>query len=286
MPHALRVWAVGSSLVALFGCKNPSATEGGASEGDVQFVPVAAGAAYGIGISTEVAAAALAAGGIYVMDCTRPVSAGEVRFFCDGPAKLGQGAMNLIAASTRTLVGALRWSHANVVAHLSELSKFNSLAQLKSAVMGTSSAKSVEGAGVTPQISSSSGRLNFVDDLRKSISLKDQGKSKCDYVAQYESNIVPLGYKGNYMGGTRTRFLARAPSPESAEVMAMSACEWFSYTIYQPAPGFAGHSANFNKCRKPLSIAGYKEKYKTADVPCPGVRVCTNESNCSDYPVK
>ncbi|MEY4066464.1 MAG: hypothetical protein RIR26_2672 [Pseudomonadota bacterium] len=286
MRYALRLWALGSLTVAFLGCKNPSSTEVAGPDGDVQFVPVVAGAAYGIGVSTEAAAAALAAGGIYVMDCTRPVSAGEVRFFCDGPAKLGQAAMNLIVASTRTLVGALHWSQANVVAHLSELSKFNSLAQLKSAVIGTASAKSVEGAGVIPQIESDSGRRNFVDELHRSIASKDQGKSKCDYVAQYESNIVPLGYKGNYMGGTRTRFLARAPSPESAETMAMSACEWFSYTLYKPAPGFAGHSSSFNKCRKPLSISGYKEKYKTADVPCPGVRVCTSESNCSDFPVK
>lgn len=272
------------SIALMTSCKKPQPSSEDGS--DVQFVPVAVGAAYGIGISTEAAVAALAAGGIYVMDCTRPVVEGEIRFFCDSPAKFGQAAMTLIVNSTRTLVSALRWSHANVTAHLSELSKNASSGTLKSSTVGTSSTQGVAGALVSPEIKSQSGRINFISSLKSAVSIQDKNKNKCDYVAQYEARIVPREYKGGWMGGTTTRFVARAPSPESAESMAIVACEWYTQTLYRPAPGFAGYSKSNNDCRKPRSIANFKEAYRTGDMGCPSVRVCTSESACADFPAK
>ena len=280
----LKAYAAGA-LVLVTSCKQVEKTIPN-DESDVQFVPVAVGAAYGIGISTEVAVAAFAAGGIYALDCTRPVAAGEVRFFCDGPTKLSQAAMNLVVNSTRTLAGALRWSAANAITHLSELSKFTSVTHLKSAVSGTSNSKTLQGALVSPDIESPSGKHNFVAAVKGSLEIKDRGKKSCDYVAQYEARLVPRDFKGGWMGGTSTRFLARAPSAESAEAMALTACEWFAGTTYKLAPGFAGYSKNNNDCRKPRSVANYKETYRTSDIPCPSVRICTSESVCSDYPGK
>lgn len=269
--------------MAVFSCKKQEQPISTADESDVQFVPVAVGAAYGVGVSTEVAITALAAGGIYAIDCNRPIAAGEVRFFCDAPTKLGQAAVNLIVQSTKTLTGALRWSAANVLTHLSELARFSSLTHLKSAVIGTSSAQSIQGAVVSPEIKSESGKGNFVNAVRSSVEIKDKNKSRCDFVAQYEARLVPIGFKGGWMGGTSTRFLAKASSAESAEAMALTACEWFTGTLYRPAPGFAGYSRSNNDCRKPRGVGDYKETYKTADIACPGVKVCTSESNCADY---
>ncbi|MBM3382718.1 MAG: hypothetical protein FJY29_09795 [Betaproteobacteria bacterium] len=269
-------------VAGLSACK-PEQKQAEQSDSDTQFVPVAVGAAYGVGISAEVAAAAFAAGGIYVLDCTRPVAAGEIRFFCDGPTKLSQAAMTLVVNSTRTIAGALRWSAANVIAHLSELAKFKSVTHLKSAVTGTANAGSVREALVSPEIQSASGKGNFVAAVKGSLSIQDKSKKSCNYVAQYEARLVHREFKGGWMGGTSTRFLARAPSPESAEAMALTACEWFSGTIYKLAPGFAGYSQTKNDCRKPASVANYKEAYRTSDVPCPGVRICTSEANCADY---
>ncbi|MEN9528227.1 MAG: hypothetical protein RI932_100 [Pseudomonadota bacterium] len=282
MKRTLNLALIAASLGGLLACK-PDSKPVDQTEADTQFLPVAVGAAYGVGISAEVAAAAFAAGGIYVLDCTRPIAAGEVRFFCDGPTKLSQAAMTLVVNSTRTLAGALRWSAANVVAHLSELAQFKSVTHLKSAVTGTANASSVSDALVKPDIQSSSGKVNFVSAVKGSLSIQDKSKKSCNYVAQYEARLVHREYKGGWMGGTSTRFLARAPSPESAEAMALTACEWFSGTIYKLAPGFAGYARSKNDCRKPLSVANFKETYRTADVPCPGVRICTSESNCADY---
>jgi hypothetical protein len=270
------------ALTSLASCK-PQDKQPASTEADAQFAPVAVGAAYGIGISAEVAAAAFAAGSIYVLDCTRPVAAGEIRFFCDGPTKLSQAAMTLVVNSTRTLAGALRWSAANVITHLSELTQFKSVTHLKSAVTGSSNPNSIREAMVSPEIQSVSGKGNFVAALKSSLSIQDKTKKSCNYIAQYEARLVHRDYKGGWMGGTSTRFLARAPSPESAEAMALSACEWFSGTLYKLAPGFAGYARSKNDCRKPLVVSNYKETYRTADVPCPGVRICTSETNCADY---
>lgn len=270
-------------VLVLIACKQPEKSAA-VEEADVQFVPVAVGAAYGVGVSTEIAAAAFAAGGIYAIDCTRPVAAGETRFFCDGPTKLGQAAVNLIVQSTKTLTGALRWSTANVLAHLSELAKFSSLTHLKSAVIGTANSKAVQGALVNPEITNQSGRHNFVNAIKSSVEIKDKNKKTCDYVAQYEARLVPIGFKGGWMGGTSTRFFAKAPSPASAEAMAITACEWYAETLYRPAPGFAGYSSSNNGCRKPKVLGNYKEAYKTNDISCPGVKVCTSETNCADFP--
>jgi|1048.fasta_scaffold22510_2 hypothetical protein len=274
--------AICASLLLLLSCKQKTEQQS-ADESDVQFLPVVAGAAYGVGVSTEIAAAAFAAGGIYAIDCTRPVAAGEVRFFCDAPAKLGSAAVNLIVQSTKSLAGALRWSTANVLAHLAELSKFNSVTHLKSALAGSTNGKTVEEALVSPEIKSASGRVNFVAALKSSVNYLDRDKKSCNYVAQYEARIVPTGFKGGWMGGTSTRFLAKAPSAESAEAMALTACEWFTQTFYRPAPGFAGYSRSNNDCRKPRIIGNYKETYDTNSISCPGVKICTSESSCADY---
>lgn len=273
------------SISLLGGCKTekvPTQT----TDSEAQFVPVAAGAAYGIGITTQAAAAAFAAGSIYALDCTRPVAAGEIRFFCDAPVQLGQATVDVIVNSTRTLARVLRWSAANVVAHIDELSKFASVTHLKSAVIGSSDSKSIATAAIRPDIQSDSGRRNFVDELKSTIRIQDRTKKTCNFVAQYEARLVTRDYKGGWMGGTSTRFLARAQSPESAEVMALAACEWFSGTIYRLAPGFAGYSKSNSGCRKPKLITNFKEAYQTDSIACPAVRVCTSESQCADYPAK
>jgi hypothetical protein len=255
-------------------------------EAEVQFVPVAVGAAYGIGVSTEIAAAAFAAGSVYALDCTRPVTQGEIRFFCDAPVKIGQATVEIIVNSTRTLAKVLSWSAANVVSHLSELSKFASVTHLKSAVIGTADPQTVAEAAIQPEIKSDSGRRNFVDQLKSEITYQDRTKKTCNYIAQYEARLVTRDFKGGWMGGTSTRFFARAPSPESAEAMALAACEWFSQTIYRLAPGFAGYSKNSNSCRKPKMLVDFKEAYRTDSLACPAVRVCTSETKCSDYSAK
>jgi len=273
------------SLILLSGCKTENKPTP-QSDAEVQFVPVAVGAAYGIGVSTQVAAAAFTAASVYALDCTRPVAQGEIRFFCDAPVKIGQATVEIIVNSTRTLAKVLSWSAANVVSHLSELSKFTSVTHLKSAVIGTSDPQAVANAGIHPDIKSDSGRRNFVDQLKSEITYQDRAKKTCNYIAQYEARLVTRDFKGGWMGGTSTRFFARAPSPESAEAMALAACEWFSQTIYKLAPGFAGYSKNNNGCRKPKMLSDFKEAYRTDSLACPAVRVCTSENTCSDYGAK
>ncbi|NBO38556.1 hypothetical protein EBU99_08230 [bacterium] len=277
-----------ATQLTMLSCKQktiPSAED--SDSADVQFLPVAAAAAYGIGVSTEaIAASLIAAGGLYTVDCTRPVVAGEIRFFCDGPTRLGVAAVQLILNSTRTLASALHWSGANIVSHLAELSKFSSPTHLKAALAGTSASAGIAAAEISPQITSESGRRNFIHALNQSIEIKDRDKKSCNFIAQYEARLVPRNYKGNYMGGTMTRFFARAQSPESAEAMALTACDWFAHTVYRLAPGFAGYSSAKNDCRKPRSIQNYKEVFKTSDIGCPSVRVCKSEADCADFPTQ
>jgi hypothetical protein len=270
-------------------CKKSADENTDSSDSDAQFIPALAGAAaFGVGLSTAeaVGATLVASSAIYAVDCSRPIAAGEIRFFCDGPVKLGQAAINLVVGSTRNLAGVLRWSHANVVSHLAGLAKFSSITHLKSALIGTSSAQGLENAKVSPRIENASGRRNFIDELKKSVAILDRNNSTCNYVAQYEAKLVPMGFKGGYMGGTMTRFFARAPSPATAEAMALSACEWFTDTIYRPAAGFAGYSKSNNNCRKPMRMSDYKDKYSTDDIACPAVRICVSEAHCADYSAK
>lgn len=273
------------TLSLVSGCKRES-TPAPQNDAEVQFVPVAAGAAYGIGVSTQAAAAAFAAGSVYALDCARPVTQGEIRFFCDAAVKIGQTTVNIIVNSTRTLARVLSWSAANVVSHLTELAKFGSVTHLKSAVIGTADPQTVVGAAIQPEINNESGRRNFVDQIRSQIRYQDRAKKTCNFIAQYEAPLVTRDFKGGWMGGTNTRFFARAPSPESAEAMALAACEWFSETVYKLAPGFAGYSRTNNGCRKPKMLVDFKEAYRTDSIACPSVRVCTSENKCSDYGAK
>lgn len=272
------------SIASLNACKSENKPQQPAA--DVQFVPVAAGAAYGVGVSAQAAAAAFAAGSVYALDCSRPVAQGDIRFFCDAPVKIGQATVEIIVNSTRTLARVLSWSAANVVSHLNELSKFASVTHLKSAVIGSTDAQNIASAAVLPEIQNASGRKNFIDQMKSSVRYQDKDKKSCNYIAQYEARLVTRDYKGGWMGGTSTRFFARAPSPESAEAMALSACEWFSDTVYKLAPGFAGYSRTHNGCKKPKLVTGFKEAYGTDSLGCPAVRVCTSESQCSDYSAK
>ena len=68
MKRTLNLALIAASLGGLLACK-PDSKPVDQTEADTQFLPVAVGAAYGVGISAEVAAAAFAAGGIYVLDC-------------------------------------------------------------------------------------------------------------------------------------------------------------------------------------------------------------------------
>lgn len=268
-------------LSVLQGCKTKTATDDGApSESEVAFAPVAVGAAYGVNVSLQAAAAVTAA---YAIDCARPVAAGEIRFFCDGGMRLGQSAVQMVVNSVNSLAGALQWSQANLLAHLSMLAGLNSNTHLKAALVGTSKDAGVANARVSPQIASESGRRNLLYGLKESIRIEDKTKRSCDYVAQYEARLVPREYKGNWMSGTSVRFMARAASPVSAEAMALFLCEEYATVHFKLAPGAAGLPRSLNDCRKPKSLAGYKEKYKTEDISCPGAKVCTSESDCVEY---
>lgn len=271
-----------ASCLVLFACKKVPDDASETGDADVSFAPVAFGAAYGVSVAVE---AAVAVSAVYAIDCTRPVAAGEVRFFCDGGMKLGQAAVGLVVRSVQSLTSALRWSTANVLDYLGTLSALKSNTLLKSALIGTSAQSGIASAKISPAIPSESGRKNLAYGVKQSVRIEDRQKRTCHYVAQYEARLMPREYKGNWMSGTSMRFFARAPSPESAEAMALHLCEEYSTVHFKIAPGVAGIPRNTNACRKPSSSGAYKEKYRTADIACPGVRACSSETDCFDLPL-
>lgn len=267
---------------SLLGCKNVTDNASESGDADVAFVPVAVGAAYGVSVAVE---AAVAASAVYAIDCTRPVAAGEVRFFCDGGMRLGEAAVGLVVRSVQSLTSALRWSTVNVLDYLRTLSALKSNTLLKSALIGTSAQSGIAAAKISPAIPSESGRKNLAYGVKQSLRIQDKDKRSCNYVAQYEARLMPRDYKGNWMSGTSIRFFARAPSAESAEAMALHLCEEYSTVHFKVAPGVAGIPRSTNECRKPKMLGDYKEKYRTADMACPGVRACSSETDCFDLPL-
>ncbi|MFZ9520697.1 MAG: hypothetical protein ACO3A4_09485 [Silvanigrellaceae bacterium] len=263
-------------------CKAKSTADSPGMDSEVEFVPVAIGASYGVSVAME---AAVAVGAVYAVDCSRSVREGEIRFFCDGGLMLGKAAVQLVVNSVQSLAAGLNWSKANMVAHLASLSKLTSNTHVKASLLGTSAASGIAGAKIDPRITSQSGLANLVQGLRQSIQIQDREKKNCNFVAQYESRLLPREYKGNWMSGTSVRFLAKAPSAESAELMARHLCDEYSTVHFKIAPGMAGLPRSLNECRKPKMIVDYKEKYDTATMKCPGARACSSESNCFDIPL-
>jgi hypothetical protein len=278
----LKYFCIAVSCSSLFACKKSPDNTAENGDADVAFAPVAVGAAYGVSVAVE---AAVAASAVYAIDCTRPVAAGEVRFFCEGGMKLGQAAVGLVVRSVQSLTSALHWSTANVLDYLRTLAALRSNTLLKSALIGTSAQSGIATAKISPAIPSESGRKNLAYGVKQSVRIEDRQKRTCNYVAQYEARLMPRDYKGNWMSGTSMRFFARAPSAESAEAMALHLCEEYSTVHFKVAPGVAGIPRNTNACRKPSSSGAYKEKYRTADIACPGVRACSSETDCFDLPL-
>jgi hypothetical protein len=267
----------------LAGCKPKEKQVVGEKDSEVAFVPVVAGAAYGVGITLEAAAAVAGVSAVYAADCTRPVAQGEIRFFCDGAIRLGQAAANIVVKSVQGVASALSWSHANIVSYLSSLSASGSNNVLRTALAGAANPQNLAGAKVSPEIKSASGLANLVHGLKQSIRIEDREKKSCSYIAQYEARLIPRDYRGNWLSGTSVRFFAKASSPASAEAMAKYLCEEYSEVHFKLPPPMAPHMPkSMNACRKPSERADYKERYRTEGIKCPGARACTSETECFD----
>lgn len=264
-------------------CKREKTQGESGQDAEAAFLPIAAGAvAVGVGVNLTIDVAALSSF-VYAVDCTRPTRPGEARFFCAGGARLGQQAVDLLVQSVRNAAQILQWSKASVISHLTFL---EGLPQnvLHIAVHAGMIAK--ESARISPQISSSSGRGNLVDGLKKQVRIEDREKKSCFHVAQYQASLIPSHLRGSDAPGTSMLFLAKAPSPESAEAIALLLCEEYSNTYFAVAKGLTKAAGEkFNRCRKPdkISISNTQERYNTEDISCPGAKACSSVTNCADY---